>query len=122
MLFIDLDRLKHVNDTLGHQAGDEMIRIIAERLRRCLRTGDTIARIGGDEFVLLLPGLLSMDAVKIATQRVKAAVGTPCQIEGREIPASCSVGSSIYPQDGIEVDALLKRADEAMYLDKKARR
>ena len=122
MLFIDLDRLKHVNDTLGHQAGDEMIRVIAQRLRRCLRTGDTVARIGGDEFVLLLPGLLSMDSVKIATQRVKEATSAPCLIEGQEIPASCSVGSSIYPQDGVDAEALLKRADEAMYQDKQARR
>jgi diguanylate cyclase (GGDEF)-like protein/PAS domain S-box-containing protein len=121
MLFIDLDRLKHVNDTLGHQAGDEMIRVIAQRLRRCLRTGDTVARIGGDEFVLLLPGLLSADAVKVATQRVKEATSAPCLIEGQEVPASCSVGSSIYPRDGTDAEDLLKRADEAMYLDKQAR-
>jgi len=121
MLFIDLDRLKQVNDTLGHQAGDEMIRIIAERLRRCLRSGDTVARIGGDEFVLLLPGLLAVEAVEIAKKRVKEATGAPCLIEGQAIPASCSVGSSIYPQDGTDAEALLKRADEAMYLEKQAR-
>jgi diguanylate cyclase (GGDEF)-like protein/PAS domain S-box-containing protein len=122
MLFIDLDRLKHVNDTLGHQAGDEMIRLFAERLRRCLRTGDTVARIGGDEFVLLLPGLLTVEGVEIAKRRVREAADSPCVIEGQEITVSCSVGSSIYPQDGTDSESLLKRADETMYAEKQARR
>ncbi|HEY8067806.1 MAG TPA: diguanylate cyclase [Burkholderiales bacterium] len=122
MLFIDLDRLKHVNDTLGHLAGDEMIRVIAQRLRRCLRTGDTVARIGGDEFVLLLPGMVAVEAIAQTKQRVLEATSAPCLIDGQEVPTSCSVGSSVYPQDGNDVESLLKRADEAMYAEKQARR
>jgi diguanylate cyclase (GGDEF)-like protein/PAS domain S-box-containing protein len=122
VLFIDLDRLKEVNDTLGHQAGDELIRIVSQRLRRCLRTGDTVARIGGDEFVLLLPSLLTEGAIAQAKRRVLEATSASCQINGREVTTSCSVGASLFPRDGNDAEALLKRADEAMYGEKQTRR
>ncbi len=122
MLFIDLDRLKHVNDTLGHQAGDQMIRILAQRLRRCLRNVDTVARIGGDEFVLLLPGLLSADSLAHAKRRVLEATEAPCRIDGRSVACSCSVGVSLYPEHGTDGESLLAHADSAMYREKKLRR
>ena len=116
VVFVDLDHFKHVNDSLGHNAGDEMIRLIAGRLRRCVRDHDTVARLGGDEFVLLLADTQrGSDQASAAVQRVLQAIQEPCVIGGREYLISCSIGVSLYPGDGQEADTLLKHADLAMY-------
>jgi diguanylate cyclase (GGDEF)-like protein/PAS domain S-box-containing protein len=122
ILFIDLDKLKFINDTYGHAAGDDMIRVVGKRLRRCLRTHDTVARVGGDEFILLLPGLMEVEAMAHAKRRVVEATSASWHHEGVELPMSCSVGDAIYPQDGKDAESLMKVADQAMYASKQGRR
>ena len=115
VLFLDLDRFKPVNDTLGHAAGDRLIQDVAERLRTCLREGDTVARLGGDEFTLLLPGLAQMvDAARVA-DKVLETLRVPFLIEGHELFVTASIGISLYPEDGRDVESLVKNADAAMY-------
>jgi len=115
VLYLDLDRFKPVNDSLGHAAGDRLIQDVAERLRTCLREGDTVARLGGDEFTLLLPGVSQVvDAARVA-EKVLDTLRVPFQIEGREIFATASIGISLYPEDGHDVETLVKNADAAMY-------
>ena len=113
--FIDLDHFKFVNDSLGHSAGDRLLKGIAERLRAVLRDGDTVARLGGDEFVLIMNGQSSEEVIFRAMQRITAAVAEPMNIDGKELIVTCSGGISLYPQDGLDVDTLLKNADAAMY-------
>ncbi len=115
VLFLDLDRFKSVNDSLGHAAGDRLIQDVAERLRTCLREGDTVARLGGDEFTLLLPGVAQVvDAARVA-EKVLDALRVPFLIEDRELLATASIGISLYPEDGRDADRLVKSADAAMY-------
>jgi diguanylate cyclase (GGDEF)-like protein/PAS domain S-box-containing protein len=115
VLFLDLDRFKPVNDSLGHAAGDRLIQDVAERLRTCLREGDTVARLGGDEFTLLVPGVAQVvDAARVA-EKVLDALRVPFLIEGRELFATASIGISLYPEDGRDADTLVKSADAAMY-------
>ena len=119
VLFIDLDRFKFVNDSLGHRAGDELLIIIAERLQNVLREQDTIARIGGDEFVLLLPDLAEHSLTASIIQRILSVVSEPMELEGQEIVIGCSIGISVYPGDGTDQVSLLEHADAAMYRTKK---
>jgi diguanylate cyclase (GGDEF)-like protein/PAS domain S-box-containing protein len=115
VMFLDLDRFKFVNDTLGHSLGDELLRAIAARLRSVLREGDTIARMGGDEFTVLLTDLSTpTDAAKIA-QKLLETVAYPVRVEGHELYATTSIGIALYPSDGDNAEALLKNADGAMY-------
>ncbi|MES2624801.1 MAG: EAL domain-containing protein [Pseudomonadota bacterium] len=116
VVFIDLDHFKAVNDTMGHAAGDILIRKVAGRLQSCLRDSDTVARIGGDEFVLLLPDIRhEYDFVAHIIERILAEVRKPCSLGDREFIVSCSVGISLHPADGMDTDTLLKHADIAMY-------
>ncbi len=119
LLFIDLDRFKVVNDSLGHAAGDELLRAVTRRISRCMRVGDTFARLGGDEFVLLLPNPMPEDALMALTTRVARSVAKPVLVAGREVSVTCSLGYSVFPQDGQDAITLLKCADAAMYGAKK---
>jgi len=122
VMFLDLDRFKYVNDTLGHSLGDALLRKIAERLRAVLREGDTIARMGGDEFTVLLTDLISpMDAAKIA-QKLLETVAEPVRVTGHELYATTSIGIALYPGDGDTAEALLQNADSAMYRAKEVGR
>ncbi|MFG0381757.1 bifunctional diguanylate cyclase/phosphodiesterase [Pseudomonas sp. zbq_18] len=118
VLFLDLDRFKHINDSLGHPVGDQLLKAIALRLREQLRDIDTVARLGGDEFIVLLPGLHQpRDAERVAT-KLLACFGAPFQAEGHEFFTSASIGISLFPQDGNDVPTLIKNADAAMYSSK----
>jgi diguanylate cyclase (GGDEF)-like protein len=115
VVFMDLDHFKFVNDSLGHSTGDLLLKAMAERLRTVLREGDTVGRVGGDEFVLILNDQSNEEIIYRAMQRIAASVSEPITIEGKELYVTCSAGISIYPQDGRDVDTLLKNADAAMY-------
>ncbi|ALI09791.1 MULTISPECIES: EAL domain-containing protein [Pseudomonas] len=115
VLFLDLDRFKQVNDTLGHDAGDQLLKEVALRLEACLRGSDTVARLGGDEFVILLPELSQDNDVATAAQKILTAIARPFNLEGQEFRVTASVGISVYPQDGLDEQTLKKNADIAMY-------
>ena len=114
VLFLDLDRFKHVNDTLGHAVGDELLRRTAARLRASVRAGDTVARVGGDEFVLLLANL-DKDNVATLARKMLDEVAAPIQIGTHRLTMTTSLGISLFPEDGGDADALLRNADIALY-------
>lgn len=116
VLFIDLDRFKTINDTLGHHIGDGLLRSVAVRLREAVRAVDTVSRLGGDEFVVLLNGVASIDEVtQLVEHRLIAAIRRPHGVDGADLHVSCSVGIAICPDDGTDVDVLMRNADAAMY-------
>jgi diguanylate cyclase (GGDEF)-like protein len=113
--FLDLDRFKRINDTLGHEAGDQLLQEVAIRLKGCVRGSDTVARLGGDEFVILLPELGDEKYAAIVAQKILAAAAKPFTLSGQEFRVTASIGISTYPQDGLDEQTLTKNADIAMY-------
>jgi diguanylate cyclase (GGDEF)-like protein/PAS domain S-box-containing protein len=115
VLFIDLDRFKTVNDTLGHRVGDLLLRSVAQRLRELLREGDTVSRVGGDEFVLVLPDMATTLAASDTAHKLLESLAQPYAIETNVLNVTPSIGISIFPKDGMDVEMLISRADIAMY-------
>lgn len=114
VLFIDIDRFKHINDSLGHVFGDRVLIEVARRIQQCLRHVDTIARLGGDEFVLLLHRVEAREAELVA-RRLLETMDQPFELDGLKFSLSCSIGIALYPEDGETLDDLIKNADSAMY-------
>jgi diguanylate cyclase (GGDEF)-like protein/PAS domain S-box-containing protein len=118
VLFIDLDRFKSVNDTLGHEFGDKLLQAAARRIKGCLRDSDTIARLGGDEFIIMLEDIAYPERAVIVAKKILQSFVRPILVSEREIYTSASIGITSYPGDASDIDALLRNADSAMYLAK----
>jgi diguanylate cyclase (GGDEF)-like protein len=121
LLLLDLDRFKHVNDTLGHSVGDKLLQQVAQRLRTCIRASDTACRYGGDEFVVLLSDLPAKDSAVVVADDIRAHLAAPYLIDGAQITVSTSLGIAVYPVDGQAFGDLLRVADLAKYRDKARR-
>lgn len=115
VVLMDLDLFKEINDTLGHNIGDKMLQAVGNRLTQILRKSDTVARMGGDEFMLILPEIKEISAIESSLSRLLEALQSPFLIEGNQLKISTSIGVSFYPDDGVDVDTLVKKADIAMY-------
>ena len=116
VLFADLDRFKHINDSLGHHSGDDVLRTIAQRLQECVRSENTVARLSGDEFIIIIEDFDSLDSIRAVTRRILMDVSEPIPLtDGNEVKLGASIGIALYPDHGREVEALLQNADIAMY-------
>jgi diguanylate cyclase (GGDEF)-like protein len=119
VLMLDLDRFKEVNDTLGHPVGDALLRIVAERLRSCIREKDMVARLGGDEFAIVANVAEPTAEATALARRIQAALNTPFELEGQQVVIGTSIGLALAPEDGSDPDQLMKNADLALYRAKK---
>ena len=115
VLFLDLDRFKHVNDTHGHETGDKLLQAVAQRIKDSVRNEDIVVRMGGDEFVVILSAVRSAEQVNETAARITAALNVPVHIDGKPLVTTVSVGVSLYPRDGEDVGSLLRHSDTAMY-------
>lgn len=120
--FLDLDQFKLINDSMGHEAGDQLLITISDRLASIVREADTVARLGGDEFIILFSNIQKLDDIAISMQRILTAVAETCSIKGVEFVVSCSAGVSIYPDNGLDPNTLIKNADTALHKAKQAGR
>lgn len=115
VIILDLDRFKIVNDSLGHNFGDELIKAVAERLKKCMRESDTLCRVGGDEFVLIVPGLSETNLLLSTIHKLQEVIKIPFIVNSHQLNMTCSIGISFFPKNGQDADELLKNADAAMY-------
>jgi diguanylate cyclase (GGDEF)-like protein len=114
VLFLDLDHFKHINDSVGHAIGDQLLRSIAGRLVACVRSSDTVSRQGGDEFVILLSEVTRAEDAALTAAKILAAAGRPHRIDHQDLQVTVSVGIGVYPDDGADAETLLKNADLAL--------
>jgi diguanylate cyclase (GGDEF)-like protein len=115
VLFLDVDRFKHINDSLGHAIGDQLLKSIARRLVACVRSSDTVSRQGGDEFVVLLSEVARAEDAALSADKILAAVSAPHRIDHQDLHVTVSVGIGVYPDDGTDAETLLKNADSALF-------
>lgn len=122
ILFMDLDRFKHINDTLGHDVGDELLVAVSKRLQNQCRQSDTVARIGGDEFVFILDNLRGKEGAEVVAKKILTALERPIKVSNHELQISTSIGIALYPDDSTDIDGVIKLADIALYRAKEAGR
>ncbi len=115
VLFLDLDRFKHINDSRGHETGDKLLKAVSQRLRSTMRNEDVVVRMGGDEFIVVLRNVSSTDQVNDAAGRITEAMAVPVIVDGRPLVTTASIGVSLYPRDGADMGELLRHSDTAMY-------
>jgi diguanylate cyclase (GGDEF)-like protein len=122
LLFLDLDRFKEINDSLGHETGDHLLRAVADRLKAVIRDSDAVARIGGDEFIILLGGIEQREDIATIAQKILDSFREKSVVAGHELSIGFSIGISVYPDDSEDIDTLFRYADSAMYYAKGAGR
>jgi diguanylate cyclase (GGDEF)-like protein len=119
LLYVDLDRFKQVNDTFGHAVGDMLLQAVANRLKGCVRDTDTVARIGGDEFVVLLHSIHASEDADSVAGKIRQVLAQPLRLDGHSLNMHTSIGVALYPEHGTEEKQLFRHADEAMYAVKR---